>query len=205
MSVHVKICGITDVRAALAAADAGTDAIGFVFTESPRRLDPEDAAAIASSVPESIEKVAVFLRPDPVEVAEVLEVFPADVVQADYQAVSAVGFPDVAVLPVIRSSGGSADELATLVSGIRFQFEGSVSGVGETADHDVAAILTRHGQMTLAGGLHPANVSGLIRQVRPYGVDVSSGVESSPGVKDVGRIRDFIRAVRETEKIGAPA
>lgn len=201
MSLHIKVCGITDPGDALTAAAAGANAVGFVFfRESPRRISPAEAAAIAAELPDSLERVAVFLRPTSAEIAAVLEVFDADLVQADYQCLN--GSVEVPGLPVFREG----DDILANLSGAqvpRFLYEGRRSGIGEKVDWEVASRIATAGRMTLAGGLSPANVAEAIQKVRPYGIDVSSGVESMPGVKDVRLISEFIERARKTEK-GTP-
>lgn len=192
MSLFVKICGITDVTAAETCVQVGVDAVGFVFASSPRQLTPSQAAAIAEKIPESITKVAVFRRPSSVDIESVLECFPADVVQADHDTITTV--TDVDVLPVYRE--GEARDPA----GTRFLYEGEVSGMALRVDLERAAKWAKSGEMVLAGGLTPDNVGDAIDVVRPFGVDVSSGVESSPGVKSPEKIRSFVRAVRIAEK-----
>lgn len=198
MSLHIKVCGITDPGDALTAAAAGANAVGFVFfRESPRRISPAEAAAIAAELPDSLERVAVFLRPTSAEIAAVLEVFDADLVQADYQCLN--GSVEVPGLPVFREG----DDILANLSGAqvpRFLYEGRRSGIGEKVDWEVASRIATAGRMTLAGGLSPANVAEAIQKVRPYGIDVSSGVESMPGVKDGRLISEFIERARETEK-----
>lgn len=199
MKIHVKICGITDLDSAVAAVEAGADAVGFVFADSVRQVSPGLAAQISSELPGRVERFAVFLRPKESEVAGVLDRFGADVVQADHGTVRSLEGPRW--LPVFRE--GESDLLGLYLDGTvnrRFMYEGIRSGIGQTVDWSVAFEFARRGRMTLAGGLTPDNVSRAIREVRPFGVDVSSGVESRPGVKDPDRIREFIETVRETEK-----
>lgn len=185
------MCGVTDAVVARAAVEAGADALGFVFhPTSPRVLTPESAAAIAKEVPDDVEKVAVFLRPSPDEVRRVLEVFPADTIQADHSALPATS--GMRQIPVYRSN----EHVGTI--GSRFLFEGPRSGVGEQVALELARAAAGRGSMILAGGLDPGNVAEVIRSVRPFGVDVSSGVESSPGVKDIGAIEEFVAAARST-------
>jgi len=198
--VHVKICGIRDVRSAAAAVEAGADAIGFVLTESVRRVTLEEAAAIAERLPRPVERVAVLARPDSAEVEAVVARLAPDLIQADHDTL--VAQHGVGLLPVFRESPGVEDEVAVHlgVNGrTRFVYEGPRSGAGKTVDWARARGLGRRGRMTLAGGLTPDNVGMAIRAARPFGVDVSSGVESRPGVKDPGRIRDFVAVVREVE------
>lgn len=192
MSLFVKICGISDLAAAEAAADAGADAVGFVFSSSPRQISPREAVMIAGDLPPGILRVAVFRRPTLDEIADVLEVFTPDMVQADHDTLE--GFDSTAVLPVFR------DGIDGTPDGGWFLFEGPVSGAGHLVDFSRAAGTARLGTMILAGGLRPDNVATAIDQVRPAGVDVSSGVESSPGVKDPALIRSFVAAARAAEE-----
>lgn len=192
MSLFVKICGVTDVPAAITAADAGVDAIGFVFSRSPRRISPLKALAISAEVSPRVLRVAVFANPSAREVEEVLEHFTPDLIQADYQSMRELtGFD---ILPVFRSgSPVNAD-------GGRFLYEGPVSGVGQMVDLDRAAAVARLGDMVLAGGLRPDNVGVAVDRVRPHGVDVSSGVEAVAGEKDPSLIRSFVAAARAAQE-----
>lgn len=197
MRVHVKICGITDLSSALAAVEAGADAVGFVFADSVRKVTADEAARISKELPGRIQRVAVFLRPGPEELRRVLARFPADIIQADHGTIS----DGPGLLPVFRE--GDDETLRTHLSrtvGRRFHYEGRVSGSGTAVDWQRAAEFARLGRMTLAGGLNPANVTTALTVVRPFGVDVSSGVESKPGVKDPGIIKEFLAAVRQHEK-----
>ncbi len=201
MTIHIKICGITDGAGADAAVEAGVDAVGFVFADSVRRLTPAQATAIASNLPDDLDRVAVFLRPSMQEVTHVLERFDAQLVQADHSALARLtSFPR---LPVFRESPTVIAEIGAYTattSSRRFLYEGPRSGVGRKVDHTGAREAAVLGRMTVAGGLDPDNVGEVIRAIRPFGVDVSSGVESRPGVKDPGRIRAFVEAVREIEE-----
>ena len=198
MSLFVKICGITEPESAITAHEAGADAIGLVFAPSARRVSPEEARRIAAAVPESVIRVAVFLRPVQDEVDRVLSVFTPDMVQADVDSPVELP-PRVGFLPVVRDSGslpvsvGDRDRLIL--------FEGPVSGSGVTSDWEEARRLARRSRLVLAGGLDPSNVGEAVRAVRPFGVDVSSGVETYPGVKDPEKIRLFLEAVRAAEKV----
>lgn len=201
MSISVKICGITDFGSGEAAVTAGADAVGFVFHPgSPRYMTPERARAIAERLPRRVEKVAVFLRPSADEIAAVLSQFDADVLQAD-----AGYLPPVSIdtLPVIRQTAAfDPDSMPVIVEGRgRFMLEGPQSGSGVKVDWDIASTIAARGQMTLGGGLTPSNVADAIRIVSPAGVDVSSGVESAPGVKSPELIREFVRNVRAAERM----
>lgn len=190
--MFVKICGLTTLEAAETAVEAGADALGFVFASSPRRIDPARAVAISGELPPVVLRVAVFRRPSPREIDEVLEVFTPDLVQADHDTL--FGFEATETLPVFREDAGGPPE------GGRFLYEGSLSGAGRPVDFARAAGVARTGQMVLAGGLRPDNVGSAISRVRPYGVDVSSGVERAPGIKDPALIRSFVAAARAAEE-----
>lgn len=192
MSLFVKICGVTDPGAARGAVAAGADAVGFVFAESPRQISPREAGMISGALPPGILRVAVFRRPTLDEIDDVLEVFTPDAVQADHDTLE--GFDTTAVLPVFR------DGIDGTPHGGQFLYEGPVSGAGQLVDFSRAAGTARLGAMILAGGLRPDNVATAIDQVRPAGVDVSSGVESSPGVKDPALIESFVSAARAAEE-----
>lgn len=196
MSLFIKICGITDQEAARAAVSSGASAVGFVFAASPRQVTARQAAAISDELPSGVLRVAVFRHPDPAEIEAVVEEFTPDLVQADRVALD--GFDTAATLPVFREDGGEAPDGRHGVG--RFLYEGPVSGSGQLVDLARATSVARLGDMVLAGGLRPDNVGRAIATVRPFGVDVSSGVESSPGVKDPALIRSFVAAVRAAEE-----
>jgi len=196
--IHIKICGITDLAVARAAVDAGADSIGFVLTHSVREISPARAGEIASDLGAIVDTVAVFRGPSRHDIERALANFDADVVQADHSSLAGVEGPRL--LPVFRETVDSSRQVAGRVNDGRFVYEGPRSGVGEAVDWGLAAEVALLGQMTLAGGLHQDNVGEAIRTVRPFGVDVSSGVESSPGIKDLARVRAFVNAVREAEK-----
>jgi len=198
MTTFIKICGLTDMAAVQAAVNAGADALGFVFAESPRRVTPRHAAEISAQVPQHIKRVAVMLHPTTAEWQEVATALQPDVLQTD-----AVDFADLDVAanvqrwPVFREGPASADEemLQTFV------YEGQKSGQGKKVDWAIAAELAKRGSMILAGGLSAENVADAITTVAPYGVDVSSAVESAPGRKDAAKIKTFIDAVRITNNL----
>lgn len=194
MTVLVKICGMTDEAAVHAAVEAGADALGFVFyAPSPRNLEVETAARLASLVPDEVLTVAVMLHPEPALWDAVQQELAPDVLQTDIGDFAALDVgDDVQKWPVLREGSVPADgELPGL-----YVYEGRQSGKGETVDWDRAADVARRGRMILAGGLNAGNVADAIRRVAPYGVDVSSAVESRPGVKDAARIRAFVDAAR---------
>ncbi len=192
----VKICGLSTRAHVQAAVAAGADAIGFVFAESVRRVTPEHAAAITNTVPVTIKKVAVMLHPSNDEWRQVLAGFGPDVLQTDADDFGSLDVPgDVECWPVFRQGNKVTDTK----TGAVFLYEGAKSGQGETVDWAEAGRVARRGSMILAGGLDASNVAAAIRTVRPYGVDVSSGVESAPGKKSAAMIQEFIKAARAAE------
>lgn len=194
MSLLVKICGLSEAQQVDAAVKAGADALGFVFAESVRQVTPEHASAISESVPTGIKRVAVMLHPSNEEWLKVLNVFSPDVLQTDAEDFEALDVPmSVACWPVYRE--GKSQPAAGM-----FVYEGAKSGTGETVDWSRAASVAATGKMILAGGLAPGNVATAIGTVKPYGVDTSSGVESSPGKKDPVLINEFVSAARAAEK-----
>lgn len=192
MSVFVKICGLKDPADVRAAVDAGADAIGFVFAESVRRVTPAEALLASRDVPRAVRRVAVMRHPQPADWREVLDGFGPDVLQTDAEDFGALEVPDsVERWPVLREGFDESLDLPRI-----FLYEGRVSGAGETVDWTRAADIARRGRMILAGGLTAANVAEAIATVAPWGVDVSTAVESSRGVKDPARIRQFIDAAK---------
>lgn len=195
MSVIVKICGLTTPEAVEAVVDSGADGAGFVFADSPRRVKPEDARRLATALPDEIARVAVMRHPSRQLVDEVIEVFDPGFVQTDIE-----DFHDIALagtcrpLPVLRAGSPLPEKMPRLIV-----FEGPVSGSGQVSDWEEAARLSAITRVVLAGGLTPDNVGDAICAVRPYGVDVSSGVESEPGLKDPRLVAKFVVAVREAE------
>jgi phosphoribosylanthranilate isomerase len=188
----LKICGMTSADAVTAALQARVDAIGFVFSPSLRRLEPEQAAQLAAPARGRVSLVAVTVHPEQQLVDHILQVFQPDVLQTDLQDFDVLTLPDtLARLPVLRAGVGSGAALPR-----RMLFEGARSGSGETADWNTASRLARMSELILAGGLDAHNVAAAIRAVRPHGVDVSSGVESAPGRKSVQMIAEFVEAAR---------
>jgi phosphoribosylanthranilate isomerase len=197
MSVFVKICGLRDAETVAAAVAAGADAVGFVFAESVRRVSVAEAREAAREIPPQVKKVAVMKHPSRDQWQDVLDNFSPDAVQTDIEDLAELDVPPrVATWPVFREGGHFPAQERPYV----FVYEGAASGVGETVDWDRAALVSGQGRMILAGGLGAENVAQAIRQARPWGVDVSSGIESQPGKKDLGKIREFISAVRAAEK-----
>jgi phosphoribosylanthranilate isomerase len=188
----IKICGLTTREAVNAAVQAEVNAVGFVFAPSKRQVNAARAVELTQGVPSSIMRVAVMQHPSQTLVDEVCSMFKPDMLQTDYEDLPGlVILRGMQVLPVVRAGKAPPSPLPS-----RILFEGPVSGTGETADWARAAQLAQQTRLILAGGLHSGNVSDAIVRVKPFGVDVSSGVESEPGVKDVKKIAEFVRAAR---------
>lgn len=193
----VKVCGLTTAEGVHAAVRAQVDAIGFVFAPSKRRVTPQCAAELSREIPASIVRVAVLQHPEQALLDEVCAVFKPDVVQTDCEDLSRLRVPEnVRTTPVVRAGAALPEPLPK-----RILFEGAVSGTGTTTDWTAAERLARRTKLILAGGLNPDNVTEAIRLVLPFGVDVSSGVESAPGIKDPDLIMRFVSAAREAQDV----
>jgi phosphoribosylanthranilate isomerase len=192
MIQFVKICGVTTTAALDAAVSAGADAIGFVFhAESPRNMSPRRAAALARGLPRGVLCVAVTLQPKQELVDRILEEMTPDVWQSDAADFSSIRIPaSIERWPVVRQWTAGSKRPG------RVLFESPSSGSGGRADWSAASVMARTSELILGGGLDANNVGRAIAAVRPFGVDVSSGVERAPGVKDAQRIREFVVAAR---------
>jgi phosphoribosylanthranilate isomerase len=188
----IKICGLTGAEAVAAALALRVDALGFVFADSVRRVTPAQAARLARPARSRAACVAVTRHPTQTLIDEVLEVFRPDVLQGDAAELEQLRLPvTLERLPVLRSAAGAAQSLPR-----RILFEGPVSGSGTLGNWQAAYAIARRTQLVLAGGLTPANVAAAIGAVRPFGVDVSSGVEAAPGHKSPALIESFVAGAR---------
>jgi phosphoribosylanthranilate isomerase len=205
VSLRIKICGLSSPETVAAAVSAGATAVGLVFAPgSPRQIDPSLAADLLAAVPPGVEGIAVFRRPIPAQV-DAIRHLPLRGLQAE-AGWSGADLPSGwYFLPAYRNLPGLLAQLAEVGLpaaegglGGAFLLDGpGGGGAGVLGDLDRAARAARVGRMVLAGGLNPGNVAEAIFAVRPFGVDVSSGVESAPGVKDPVRIEAFVSAARE--------
>ena len=192
--MFVKICGMTSTAAIEAAVAAGADAVGFVFAPSTRQVTTQQARELAAAVPDGVLRIAVLHHPSRDLAAQVLEEFAPDWLQSDAEDFGGLRLPSACgALPVYRTGRAPAAGAAPP----RLLFESPVSGSGRTADWDEARRLAAGTQLILAGGLDAENVAAAIHAVRPWGVDVSSGVERAPGEKDRARIEAFVTRARE--------
>jgi phosphoribosylanthranilate isomerase len=212
MSLWIKVCGLRTPADVAAACAAGADAIGFVFAPSVRRVSSAEATTAAAAAPANVQRVAVFLHPTQAELDEVLASFKPDIVQTDAADFATLQVPaGIAVLPVVRAgesreqapSHNEASSAGSSSLPTRCLVEGPRSGTGKVADWHAAAAMAARTQVVLAGGLQAGNVAAAVQAVRPWGVDVSSGVESAPGVKDAARIHEFVFAARQAHAAAA--
>ena len=195
----IKICGLTTPQAVNAALDLKVDALGFVFAKSARRLSAEQAAQLAQPAEGRARRVAVTRHPTQAAVEEILEVFRPDVLQSDAADLERLRLPaTLELLPVVRDVAGAPLNLPA-----RILFEGALSGSGVASDWQAARQLAQRTQLILAGGLNRGNVGAAIARVRPFGVDVSSGVEQRPGLKSPAQMQECVEAVRAAAR--APA
>ena len=207
--VRVKICGITNAADALAAVDAGANLLGFNFYEKSARYLTESAAAkIRSQVPENVESVGIFVNASAADIAALCHSLELDAAQLHGDEPPEAVAEVARSVPVIKAFRVELDfPLKTLEEyhdAFAFLFDaahtGQYGGTGRTTDWDVARRAAKDHRIILAGGLKVENVAAAVRIVRPYGIDVASGVESKPGKKDHGRLREFIQEVRRGEK-----
>jgi phosphoribosylanthranilate isomerase len=222
----VKICGITNLEDAVTAVEAGADALGFVFYEqSPRKADPDTVREIVKALPTEVEKVGVFVNESPERMESVAERAGLTAIQLyldplrrdqspldqtvpsqtrKYVALPASCFFDEDRL----NSFAWLNAAESLVSGIFIDSSTSEQpgGTGKTfdwrqAEPAVSAIRMKF-NVVIAGGLNPTNVTEAVRILKPWGVDVSSGIESKPGKKDPAKVRAFVAAVRQAGGLG---
>jgi phosphoribosylanthranilate isomerase len=210
---RIKICGITRTQDARAAAEAGADAIGLVFyPQSPRYLSTERAVEIRDALPPFVQAVALFVNPDAAQVAQVIgRVRPAMLQFHGDEApdfCAQFGMPFVKAFRVRSGVTQGVDALEYLrpfsraAAWLFDSFVAQYGGVGERFDWSLLPAVSsghRERPFILSGGLSRENVAEAIRRVRPWGVDVSSGVESAKGIKDAAKIAAFIAEVRNAD------
>jgi len=205
MLTKIKICGITNVEDAHAAVDLGADALGFIFVpDTPRYIELQDAAQIISKLPPFITKVGVFADVSPEAISQIVQTCGLNAIQLhgsetpEYcdnigarvrvTIIKSFRVKDRHSLSPIPEYRVSAYLLDTYVKGKK-------GGTGETFNWDLAIKAKQYGRIIIAGGLTPENVASAVQYVRPYAVDVGSGVEASPGKKDHAKIKAFIENV----------
>jgi len=202
---RIKICGITRAQDAVAAARCGADAIGFVFyPPSPRYLSTERAVELRDALPPFVQTVALFVNPDAAQVAQVLQRVRPGLLQFHGEETpefcGQFGVPFVKACRM-RPGGDALEYLRPFSRAAAWLFDSHVpeyGGVGEGFDLSLLPAV-KEKPVILSGGLSPASVAEAIRRVRPWGVDVSSGVESAKGVKDAAKIAAFVAEVRNAD------
>jgi phosphoribosylanthranilate isomerase len=214
MSLWIKICANTTLADAQVAADAGTDAVGFVFAPSPRQVTPEQVAAIAPHLPVSIEKFGVFVDADFAEIVGIVDQCGLTGVQlhstgsgalpaqlrlhfgSRLRILQVVHFGENASLDLQKAAADPSIDAILIDS----RTATAAGGTGLRFDWDAARDRVfsgrSPGRLIAAGGLAPANVAQAIATLNPWGIDVASGVESSPGRKDPQKVREFIANAR---------
>ena len=207
--VRVKICGITNVADALAAIDAGADLLGFNFyPKSPRQITEAEAAEIRTQLPKKVKAAGIFVNELPARITELHKSLKLDAAQLHGDETPESVAEMARVVPVIKAFRVEPDfPLAILEDfpeAFAFLFDaahtGQYGGTGRITDWDAARRAALSRRIILAGGLKVENVAAAVRIVRPYGIDVASGVESKPGKKDHGRLLEFIQEVRLAER-----
>jgi phosphoribosylanthranilate isomerase len=172
--VFTKVCGITNPGDARVAADAGADAIGLIFAESPRKVDVEEARKVSLALPNDVLKVGVFVDADPEEV---------------------LGTAHEVGLDLAQLHGEEAPETVAAIRGAGLPVM-KRGGTGETFDWTLAKSVKGRDNIVVSGGLTPKNVREAIEFFEPYGVDASSSLEERPGKKSGERVRRFVRAAK---------
>ena len=198
--VRVKICGLRDAAGTIAAVNAGADLLGFHFCPSPRRVSPEEAKEIVDGLAVRPKIVGVFIDQEQDEVRQIAEFVGLDLVQlhGSESPGFAAGRPVIKVLKVKDGEIPGAEDWPDPVM-LDSWSPDQRGGTGRTWDWELARPLLSRRRVFIAGGLEPGNVGVVVSEFKPYGVDVSSGVEASIGIKDPDKIREFVRAVRIAE------
>lgn len=207
--VHVKICGITSAADAQAAIEAGANLLGFNFyPKSPRNISEDRAAEIRSKLPKKVKAVGIFVNRLTADVITLRSSLKLDAVQLHGDESPETVAEIAPVVPVIKAFRVEPEFPITTLDeysrAFAFLFDAAhtdqYGGTGRTTDWDVARRASLKHRIILAGGLKVENVAAAVRIVRPYGIDVASGVESSPGKKDHDLLREFIKEVRRAER-----
>ena len=204
---RIKICGITNLDDAMSAVELGVDALGFVFSESPRKISIEDVEKITENLPPFVVTVGVFVNEYPEFIAKVFLRCKIDAFQlhGDETPNYCTNFPNEKIIKAFRLKDRDSINLISKYKEIDailldVYVEGKYGGTGETFNWDLAIEAKKFGKpIILSGGLNPENVKDAILKVKPYAVDTSSGVEEKPGKKDFQKMKEFVRRVRDTQ------
>jgi phosphoribosylanthranilate isomerase len=201
----VKVCGITNAGDARVAADAGADAVGFIFAESPRRVGVEEARTISVALPENVARVGVFVDKEPEEILGISREVGLDLAQLhgdeSPETVTAVREGGVKVMKALRiKDATSLEELDGYEADLFLldaYSETARGGTGERFDWEVAKSVRGRDNIVVSGGLGPENVREALEFFEPYGVDASSSLEDGPGKKNGELVRRFVLAARD--------
>src|SRR5215211_5433366 len=201
----IKVCGITNAGDARVAADAGADAVGLIFAESPRRVGVEEARRISIALPENIIRVGVFVDEEPKEVLRISQEVGLNLAQLHGdetpEAVTALRQSGVKVMKALRVRDAASLEALDAYEADLFLLDAHSDkvrgGTGERFDWGVAKYSTGRDNIVVSGGLGPENVREAIESFEPYGVDASSSLEDGPGRKNGERVRRFVLAARD--------
>ena len=201
--IRIKICGICDLDSARIATEAGADMIGFHFCDSSRRVSPDEARAILDELGVHTKVVGVFIDEEPAEVRRIAEYLDLDMVQLHGSETPGfdAGRPVIKALKVRDGIVPDANDWPNPIMLDSWSAD-QRGGTGRTWDWASARPLLRTRDVFIAGGLEPGNVGKVVSELKPYGVDVSSGVEARVRVKDPEKVSAFIRAVRLAEVLG---
>jgi phosphoribosylanthranilate isomerase len=222
MSLWIKICGNTSLEDALLAVEAGADALGFVFAPSPRQVTPARAAAITAHLPATVEKIGVFVDAALDEIYATVRECGLTGVQLHFGAAPGLPAklrerlgPQIRILRVVHFGVAATDSIAAELARhaenphvdavlVDSRTATAVGGTGVTFDWELARTTVFQDvnacKLIAAGGLNPANVAEAIAMLRPWGVDVASGVEAAPGKKDPTKVREFVVRARAAER-----
>jgi phosphoribosylanthranilate isomerase len=200
----VKVCGITNAGDARVAADAGADAVGFIFADSPRRVGVEEARRISIALPENVVRVGVFVDEEPAKILRISDEVGLDLVQLHGdekpEAVTAVREAGVKVMKALRVKSAASlealDEYEADLVLLDAHSAKARGGTGERFDWEVAKYLRGRDNIVVSGGLGPGNVREAIEFFEPYGVDASSSLEDGPGRKNGELVRRFVLAAK---------
>ena len=212
----IKICGTTNLEDALAAVEAGADALGFIFTDSPRRITPEAAREIVANLPDSVQKIGVFVNASRERVHSIVSKVGLTGVQLhgteneQYVEELCRGWNDakrrrheVRVIKAVPVRPGFENTLRALSRSLDlFLLDSGAGGTGKSFDAKIALAGLKKApvRFIVAGGLRPENVSEAIQVLKPWGVDVASGVEKEKGKKDHFKLKAFVAAVRQADR-----
>jgi phosphoribosylanthranilate isomerase len=201
LDITVKVCGLTRSEDVQACASAGADALGFVFARSPRRLSAGAAARLVAGVPEGLLRVGLFMDQAEADIEAVLERVELDLLQFHGRETdgfcAGFGLPFIKAISISEAGRGRQSETYPSAAGVLLDSHSPGSGGGTGRSFDWSQPVAVDLPLWLAGGLNPTNVGEAVRRFSPYAVDVSSGVEDAPGIKNHTLIKQFVQLARQ--------